>query len=104
MRLSTEPFTALRTWLIAVFVVFLFSIRAVAKAFTGGPNEALMNQWLGSASMAIIASLAIAIVVSERVRDWLLDPNRRDRYEPTPFVLIAIFTSFMTAYYLWIRA
>jgi type VI protein secretion system component VasK len=99
MRISAKPLAALRLWFIVAFVVFWNAALLLAKWIDDQSGADGLGRWLMIATLGVTALLAVAIMVSERVRKWLLDPLRRDLYDPEPFVLIAIVTGFMAVFF-----
>ena len=101
--IDPKPLLALKTWFIVTFVIawnvgclLSMNIEGSGSRYPQGPAL-----WVLFGTMATSASLATLIVMVPKVRYWLTEPQRRERYSPEPFVLIAVVTGFLAVFSLW---
>lgn len=96
MRISPKPLLALRNsvlvgWFLCWNAAFLLAM--FLNNFR--PPEEGPGRWIVLAALAVTSSFSTAIMVSERFRESLLEPSRRELYRPAPFLLIAALTCFL---------
>lgn len=97
MRISAKPLLSLKNWFIAACFVGWNVTCVAALALNGweGKIKPGPGQWLAVAQLALTAALALSIVLSPKLRETLTDPERRELYDPEPFVFIGILTAGM---------
>jgi hypothetical protein len=97
MRIKAKPLLALRTWVILTFILVWNGVCLLALGLNGwhGQLREGPGLWVAVTQLACTSTLALVIVLIPRVREALTDPQRRELYEPTPFVFIALITAVM---------
>lgn len=99
--ISPKPLLSLRTWFIVAFVLTWNVLLLGVKVGLFVP-EAELPITLGVIGGTSV--LAFAISISWRLRLLLLEPSRRDLYQPLPFVFIGFVTAVLAgalAYFFW---
>lgn len=90
IRVPLQGFTALRWAVIAAFVLAWNALNALAIYLNGG-----WGRYTDSRSFVVLAltcgatsALSFAIALSPRIRNMVTAPSRREKYEPSAFVLL----------------
>ena len=93
MRTSVA-FLALRGWFAASFVLAWNTLLLGAYYLNGWQSRPLqpLAQWIVACVLFSTGALAIAILLSERIRRFLMHPERIHLYEPYPYLIVVVAT------------
>jgi hypothetical protein len=95
MKVSFSTLLSLRTWVLALWMLLWTGsvlgsmlINGMGTKLTHGPGR-----WVAVAALAGTAVAALGLCVSERVRAAMLEPSRREHFDPQLFVFVGLLTA-----------
>jgi hypothetical protein len=106
MPTSLNWLLSLRTWVLGTWMLlwtgfFLLSIflNEAGTKLTAGPGR-----WAAVAALTGTALLALGSTMSERLREVVIEPTRRDLYDPKPLVYLGLLTAMLAIQLAFARA
>jgi hypothetical protein len=106
MPTSWNWLLSLRTWVLGAWILLwtvlgfaAMLINGVGTKLTAGPGR-----WVAFAALACTALLTLGISSSERLREAVVEPSKRELYDPQPFIWIGLITAVMAIQLVFARA
>jgi hypothetical protein len=106
MPTSLNWLLSLRTWVLGTWMLlwtgsFLLSIfvSEPGTKLTAGPGR-----WVAVAALTGTALLALGSTMSERLREVVIEPTKRDLYDPKPLVYLGLLSAMLAIQLAFARA
>jgi hypothetical protein len=87
---------SVRTWMLGTWMLLWTMSGFLAKWVNGGMDMKVTSgpgRWVAVAALAGTAVFTLAMSMSERMRELMLEPSRREHFQPKPFVFFGLITA-----------
>lgn len=83
---------ALRTWVLGTWMLLWVGSALAAQGISGWDTKLIdgPGRWVAVAALGGTSVLALAINMSERMQERVLEPTRRELFDPAPFLFLGL--------------